>query len=86
MTYKQKIADERHEAFEEGREKGGILKLIGIVCRKLAKGKDAAAIAEDLEEDEGTIQAIISAATHCAGGYDPEKIYRKITETAAAAR
>lgn len=41
----------RKEGIEEGEERGSDLKLISQICRKLKKNKEAAVIAEELEED-----------------------------------
>ena len=78
MTWAIKLADERRDAREEGRA----LKLIGSVCKKVAKGKSTKMIAEELEEEEATIQSIISAAVAYAPDYDAEKIYLAMDQTA----
>ena len=65
---------------EEGREEGAILQLIGMVCRKLSRGKDPMTIANELEEDEKTIQEICEAAKDFVPDYDVDEIYKAYTE------
>lgn len=77
-SYQDDLEENRREAREEGREEGSMLKLIKQVCKKLAKGQDAAAIADALEEDESEIQRIILVAEPFAPAYDAAKIYLAI--------
>lgn len=65
----------RREGREEGREEGGKLKLIQLVCKKLAKGKTPSEIADDLEEDVAVIQKICAAAVQYAPDYDYHLLY-----------
>ncbi|MCM1540748.1 MAG: hypothetical protein NC121_05745 [Blautia sp.] len=68
---------------EEGKKKGQVLLLIQLVCRKLQKGKEASAIAEELEEEHGKIEQVCAAIKQCGPGADPEAIYdlfEKISE------
>ena len=58
----------------QGRKLGAQYKLVMQVCRKLAKGKTAAQIAEDLEENLEEIEAIVKAAAAFAPDYDPERV------------
>ncbi len=67
------------EGRKEGREEGGILKLIESVCKKIIKGKSTALIADELEE-ESTIQGIMSVAAAYAPDYDVEKIYKAMNQ------
>lgn len=62
----------------EGRTEGEIKKLIDLVCRKLAKGKDPETIAENREEDLGKVQCICGAAAKYAPDYDREKILQEL--------
>lgn len=64
------------EGVEEGREEGELLKLIKMVCRKLEKGKTADVIAEGLEEEQGIIDDICTAAEAC--GSDIDSIYKTL--------
>ena len=48
------------------------------VCRKLAKGMEAAAIADMLEEEEDVIQDICNVAKRYALEYDIESITEKL--------
>lgn len=60
-------------------EKGEILKLIVLVCRKIQKGKNVAEIAEALEESQETIEQIYKAALkYNADENEKEKIYNEI--------
>ncbi len=63
---------------EEGREEGSIIRLIKMVCKKLRKGQDAAAIADALEEDISVIRKIVTEAEKYAPDYDIGKIYHVI--------
>ena len=69
---------EREEGREEGREKGRIKTLVSQVCRKLAKGMEAAAIADMLEEEEDVIQDICNIAKRYAPEYDIESITEEL--------
>ncbi|MCM1542088.1 MAG: hypothetical protein NC121_12635 [Blautia sp.] len=63
------------EGFEDGEEKGKMLQLIQLVCRKIQKGKDAAVIAEELEEDIEPIRQICAVVEQCGLNAGIEKIY-----------
>ena len=67
---------------KEGREEGRQDLLVELVCKKLKKGMPVSQIAEDLEEEETRIQAIVSIAMEYAPDYDVEEITRKILEMA----
>lgn len=70
---------EKRDSYEAGEKKGvewgEELKLIELVCRKIAKGKEISLIAEELEEDESTIKKIYDAAMECTPDFDVAKIY-----------
>lgn len=68
-------------ARKEGLEKGEMLKLIQLVCKKLAKNKSVQEIASDLEEDPACIQRICTAARGSAPDYDIEEIYKRFNRT-----
>ncbi|MDE5779659.1 MAG: Rpn family recombination-promoting nuclease/putative transposase [Lachnospiraceae bacterium] len=59
---------------ERGLESGALRKLVMQVCCKLRKGKEAAQIADELEEDIEQINNICEAARHFAPDYDEEKV------------
>lgn len=61
----------------EGRAEGEIKKLVDLVCRKLAKGKTAETIADDLEEDINEVKRICNAAEKYAPDYDSEKVLQE---------
>ena len=77
---------EREEGREEGRiegritgrAEGRIKTLVNQVCRKLAKGMDAAAIADMLEEDEDVIRDICGVARQYEPDYDIESITEEL--------
>lgn len=69
-------AEGRIEGLAEGRTEGEELFLISIVCKKLLKGKKAAIIADELEEDESKIYAICQAAGKFAPDYNPKQIWK----------
>ena len=68
------ITAAREEGEAQGRKLGAQYKLVMQVCRKLVKGKTAAQIAEDLEENLEEIEAIVKAAAAFAPDYDPERV------------
>lgn len=59
-------------------ERGIELKLIELVCRKIQKNKDAATIADELEEESDVIQRIYDAAVKAAPDYDKQNIYETL--------
>ncbi len=87
-SYETDIRVKQEEAREDGIEYGkklGIdqgqrLKLIQLVCKKLARGRKPKDIADALEEDVSEIETICEAAADFAPDYDCEMIYKKMTE------
>ncbi len=63
---------------KKGKDIGEELKLIKLVCKKLAKGLDPATIADMLEEDESHVQSICNIAASFSPDYDAEKIYDQL--------
>ncbi len=63
----------------KGLEKGEMKRLVNQVCRKMAKGKTPAAIAEELEEDTEEVRRICDLAAIYAPDYDSEKVFEKLT-------
>lgn len=61
---------------EIGEERGRENKLVEQICRKLQKGKNAAQIAAELEEDIDYVEEICKAAENAAPDYDPRVVYR----------
>lgn len=53
-------------------------KLVEQVCRKLRKGKEAEAIAEELGEDLHVIRKICQAALEFAPDYDNGLVFDKL--------
>lgn len=64
-------------AREDGKTAGETLKLIKLICKKIEKGKSPEEIAEDLEEEIDTVQAIYKLAIDSAPEFDSEKIFEK---------
>ncbi len=64
----------------EGIDLGRMYILISQVCKKIAKGKSVEVIAENLEEEPGTIQRIYETAKDFAPDYDVEQIYKALKE------
>lgn len=74
----EELAYAREEGEAIGETKGEKIHLIKLVCKKLAKGKVAEAIAAELEEDEGTVVDICRVAQDSAPDYDFNRIYEKL--------
>lgn len=68
----------REEGRIEGREEGRIETLVTQVCKKLAKGMEAADIADILEEDVSLIQDICNTAKRYAPDYHIESIMEEL--------
>lgn len=58
---------------------GALQEIIGIVCKKLAKGKSVAQIADELEQELEYISRICGVAEKYAPAYNPNAIFRKLT-------
>ena len=67
---------------KEGREEGRQDLLVELVCKKLKKGMPVSQIADELEDDETRIQAIVNIAMEYAPDYDVEEIAGKVLEMA----
>lgn len=65
------------EGFENGKTEGENRKLIQLVCRLLQKGKEAAVIAEELEEEEAMVEKIETVGRNI-GFLDTERIYEAL--------
>ncbi len=77
VKYMQKW-EELAYAREDGIIEGEAIKLISQICKKLAKGKDAEAIAEALEEEASYTERICRIAKKYAPEYDCGKIYEEL--------
>ena len=64
-------------------EKGRLIHLIELVCKKIQKGKSVDVIADELEEDESLIQSIVAQANKYAPHYDAERIWEDLKNTIA---
>ncbi len=72
----QEAKDEGTEIGTEiGKEIGKEQTLIGLICKKLLKGKSISVIASEVEEDEEYVKGICSVAKKYIPDYDEEKIY-----------
>lgn len=69
------------EGLQEGRKTGEELLLIKLVCKKLAKNKDVAQIAAELEVNETDVEKICLAAKKFAPKYNPEQIQYALNNT-----
>lgn len=82
IAYEKKLS--REEGHKEGRREGlaegELKKLVELVCKKLAKGKNVEQIAEELEEKTETIAGIREAADNFAPDYDCNKVVAWIKE------
>ena len=65
------------EAKNEGKEIGKEQSLIGLICKKLIKGKSIGIIASEVEEDEEYVEGICSIAKKYLPDYDVEKIHEE---------
>ena len=68
------------QGIEQGTERGQIVKMISLVCKKLRKGNTPAEVADALEEDEQEIIRIYKVAERFAPDYDVEAIYQALEE------
>ncbi len=83
FTFERREKLIRRDSLEEGIELGiqqGIIQgrqinLISMVCRKLAKGKNADSIAQELEEASDIVKDICKVAKDYAPDYDAVAIY-----------
>jgi len=81
VKYMQKweeLAYAREDGRAEGLMEGEALKLIGLVCKKLAKGKETRVIADELEEEVPEVECICQIAGKYAPEYDCREIYREL--------
>lgn len=66
------------EGFEDGAEKGDMLRLIRMVARKLQKGKEPSVIAQELDEEQDIIDKICKAIELSGTDSDIDKIYEEL--------
>lgn len=62
------------QGIEQGIEQGEELTLVGLICKKLRKGKDVYQIADEVEEDVSRVKAICNVAEKFAPDYEVEKV------------
>ncbi len=70
---------------EKGKKQGEAMTLITQVCKKLAKGKDIATIADELESDYEEIAGICVVAQRFAPDYNTEAIFEAYSKTQVVA-
>lgn len=75
------IAQGITQGIAKGRAEGEQLKLIKLICKKLAKNESPEEIAEDLEEETSAIVPICELAREFAPEYDSGKVYEKYCVT-----
>jgi len=78
MLLEQKIQDTLAKGERIGIEKGGMIRLITMVTKKLSKGKSIDVIADELEEDISVIEAICKVVETFGSDYDPSEIYEAL--------
>ena len=71
------VKEAKDEGKEIGKEIGKEQNLIGLICKKLLKGKSVDVIASEVEEDEEYVRGICSIAEKYLPDYDVEKIYEE---------
>lgn len=83
IAYEKKLSHDqgKDEGLKEGLAEGQFRKLVQMICKKLSKNKTPAQIAEDLEEDIETINAICNIARQFSPDYDADKITEWIKNT-----
>ena len=81
FDYQEVSRASEEKGIEKGIEKGEVLKVIKLVCRKIAIGKSPSQISSDLMEDEDQIRQIYDIALKYAPDYDPEEIYKELSDT-----
>ena len=79
--HEEGLLEGRLEGLQEGRQAGEELLLIKLICKKLAKNKEATQIAAELEVNETDVQRICLAAKKFAPEYDPEQIQYALNNT-----
>lgn len=61
-------------------QRGELMTMITLVCRKLQKGNTSEEIADIFEEAPEKIQRICDAVERCGKRYDVDKIYNELIE------
>lgn len=74
---KKEIMQMLEEECNYGFIKGYKRRLIDMICRKLRKGKEAAEIAEELDEEFEKINAICNIAAKYAPAFDDKKVFNE---------
>ncbi|MCR5701084.1 MAG: Rpn family recombination-promoting nuclease/putative transposase [Lachnospiraceae bacterium] len=81
QDYERTIASYRADGIRVGRDEGikegDTLRLLSLIRKKLAKGKELEEIADDLEEEVNTIKPMYDVAIKFSPDYDVEKIFEE---------
>ena len=80
MTLEMKFDEKLEQGRTEGRTEGEIIKVINLVCRKIAKKKTVEEIADDLEEEIAVIQKIYDIVLECGPECDMDVILKKVSK------
>ena len=63
---------------KQGLKQGEMLMLISMVNKKMQKGKSIEEIAEDLEEDKGTIEKIANVIKENGHDINADEVYKML--------
>ncbi len=74
---KKEIMQMLEEECNYGFIKGYKRRLIDMICRKLRMGKEAAEIAEELDEDHEVVDVICEIAAKYAPTFDDESVFNE---------
>lgn len=66
------------QGISQGISQGETIKLISMICRKMNKGKNAVAIAEELDEEPEVVERIYGVAKSFAPEYDAREIFKAL--------
>ena len=70
--------DGEKAGIEQGLKQGEMLMLISMVNKKMQKGKSIEEIAEDLEEDKGTIEKIANVIKENGHDINADEVYKML--------
>ncbi|MGN0367806.1 MAG: hypothetical protein ACI4EK_03405 [Wujia sp.] len=78
FTYEKQMENAKREWYNDGREEGQYLNLIGQVVKKVKKRKSIEQIADELETDEDQIKPIYDTVLKHAPEYDETAILEEL--------
>ena len=79
------LDDAWDEGIEQGLERGLMEHLIRQIYKKMLLGQESAQIAEDLVEEEETVQEIYDVINRSLSEFDVEKVYLELKDKEMAA-